>query len=207
MRGDGAAEERLSGAFLVGRIPRRVRMLNPDQVIHDRRLARVGRVRDEEAGTTYMRKVGKRVLDEHGMAIVDFLSALVAEPHPEPARARQLQRRVRRGAGRGLSGSDRPQQARRRRSRPSPRPLRRAARGRSGRRADGAAERRRRASSIAVGFVHRDVRGTNVFVRRDGRPAEPDPLRLRPGHEAVLPVRKRRSTSISRRRPRSGSAT
>jgi serine/threonine protein kinase len=57
-------------------------MLNPDQVLHDRRLARVGRVQDEATGATYMRKVGKTVLGEAGSAVVDFLAALVASPHP-----------------------------------------------------------------------------------------------------------------------------
>jgi hypothetical protein len=55
--------------------------LNPAQVLHDRRWARVGRVRDEASGATCMRKVGKLALAE-GSPVVDFLSALVAEPHP-----------------------------------------------------------------------------------------------------------------------------
>ena len=55
--------------------------LNPAQVLHDRRWARVGRVRDEASGVTCMRKVGKVALAE-GSPVVEFLAALVAQPHP-----------------------------------------------------------------------------------------------------------------------------
>jgi Protein tyrosine and serine/threonine kinase len=56
--------------------------LRAEQVIHDRRLAQVGRVKDEASGATYMRKVGKHVLGPEGLAVLDFLAALVADPQP-----------------------------------------------------------------------------------------------------------------------------
>jgi serine/threonine protein kinase len=56
--------------------------LKPEQVIYDRRLAQVGRVRHDASGATCMRKVGKRVLGPEGVAVVDFLAALVADPQP-----------------------------------------------------------------------------------------------------------------------------
>jgi serine/threonine protein kinase len=144
-------------------------MLNPDQVIHDRRLARVGRIRDEEAGTTYMRKVGKHALDEHGMAIVDFLSGLVAEPHPNLLVPASFS-----GAIGDVLVEDYPDLSSLSKLDVAGLDIRRDV-------SEGRLEIAQVAELMAqlsdgvafihrTGFVHRDVRGTNVFVRRDGGP-------------------------------------
>src|SRR5215471_16950219 len=57
------------------------RMLKPGEVIHDGGWAQVGRLRDE-SGRPFIRKVGKYLLDGDGLAVLDFLAALAAEPHP-----------------------------------------------------------------------------------------------------------------------------
>src|SRR6516165_10856642 len=56
-------------------------MLRPGEVIHDGGWAQVGRLRDE-SGQPFIRKVGKYLLDGDGLAVLDFLAAVAAEPHP-----------------------------------------------------------------------------------------------------------------------------
>lgn len=56
-------------------------MLRPDEVIYDRPWAQVGRLPGED-GQCYIRKVGKHVLSDTGLGIIDFLTKLTADPHP-----------------------------------------------------------------------------------------------------------------------------
>jgi serine/threonine protein kinase len=143
-------------------------MLNPDQVIHDRRLARVGRIRDETTGGTYMRKVGKQPLRPERLAIVEFLAGLVADPHPNLLVPHSF------SGGLGeplvedypdLTGVSKLDAAgldiRRELSEGRLAPV------------EAIAFMVELSDAVAhihrLGFVHRDVRSTNVFVRRDER--------------------------------------
>ncbi len=150
-------------------MPFLVAMLNPDQVLHDRRLARVGRVRDETTGLTYMRKVGKQLLRPERLAVVDFLSELVADPHPNLLVPHSFS-----GGPGELLVEDYPDLTGISKLDVAGLDIRREL---SERRLDvgevvafmadlsGAVAHIHR-----LGFVHRDVRSTNVFVRReDGR--------------------------------------
>jgi Protein tyrosine and serine/threonine kinase len=139
--------------------------LNPAQVLHDRRWSRVGRVRDEASGVTCMRKVGKYVLAE-GSAVVDFLAALVAEPHPNLLVPTSFS-----GAAGDVLVEDYPDLT----------PLKKLdVEGFEVRRelSEGRVSLAQVVDLVAqltdavafvhrTGFVHRDVRGTNVFLRRD----------------------------------------
>jgi serine/threonine protein kinase len=55
--------------------------LAPSEVIYDGRWSQIGRLRDA-AGRDYIRKVGKYVLEPGGLAVVEFLQTLAAQPHP-----------------------------------------------------------------------------------------------------------------------------
>jgi serine/threonine protein kinase len=149
-------------------VPFCVAMLNPDQVIHDRRLARVGRIRDETTGITYMRKVGKQVLSPERLAIVDFLSKLVADPHPNLLVPHSFS-----GGPGELLVEDYPDLTALSKLDVAGLDVRREL-----------SERRLAAGEVVAfmvelsdavahihrhGFVHRDVRSTNVFVRREER--------------------------------------
>jgi serine/threonine protein kinase len=56
-------------------------MLTPEQVLFDRERVRIGRLQDED-GSSYIRKVGKHALNGDGLAVVDFLTLLMEQPHP-----------------------------------------------------------------------------------------------------------------------------
>jgi serine/threonine protein kinase len=56
-------------------------VLAPSEVIYDGHWSQVGRLRDS-SGRNYIRKVGKYVLPPEGLAVVEFLHALTAQPHP-----------------------------------------------------------------------------------------------------------------------------
>jgi serine/threonine protein kinase len=141
-------------------------MLNPDQVIHDRRLARVGRVRDEATGVTYMRKVGKQVLRPERLAIVDFLSALVGDPHPNLLVPKSFS-----GGPGELLVEDYPDLTALSKLDVAGLDIRRELSERRLGTADIVAFMAELSDAVAHihrhGFVHRDVRSTNVFVRRE----------------------------------------
>lgn len=141
-------------------------MLKPGEVIHDGGWAQVGRLRDDD-GRPFIRKVGKYLLEGDGLAVLDFLAALQAESHPNllaPLRfwggpGTQLvedypdlsgERRLdsfafelRNGLSRGEVSLERVLDL-------------------AGQIADAAGFVHRH------GFVHQDVRATNVFVRDEG---------------------------------------
>lgn len=143
-------------------------MLNPDQVIHDRRLAQVGRIRDDATGATHMRKVAKNVLTHERSAIVDFLSELVADPHPNLLVPISFS-----GAPGELLVEDYPDLTAESKLDVAGLDVRRElSDGRldAGQVVDFMVQLSDGVAFIhRSGFVHRDVRSTNVFVRRDGR--------------------------------------
>jgi serine/threonine protein kinase len=55
--------------------------LAPSEVIYDGHWSQIGRLRDE-TGRSFIRKVSKFPLQPDGLAVVEFLHALSAQPHP-----------------------------------------------------------------------------------------------------------------------------
>ena len=141
-------------------------MLTPDQVIHDRRFAWIGRLRDEASGQTFIRKVGKVALGRDEVAVVDFLTRLAEEPHPNllvPIRFS--------GAIGEVLVEDYPDLSAQKRLDVEGFEIRREL-------SNGQLEIGQVADFVAQlsdgvafihrsGYVHRDVRSTNVFVRRE----------------------------------------
>jgi hypothetical protein len=140
-------------------------MLRPGEVIHDGGWAQVGRLLDD-TGQPFIRKVGKYLLDGDGLAVLDFLAALEAEPHPNLLAPLAFS-----GAPGAVLVEDYPDLSGRRRLDQIAFELRNGLS-----RGDLALERVldlvvRIAGAAAhvhrLGFVHQDVRPTNVFVHED----------------------------------------
>jgi hypothetical protein len=141
-------------------------LLKPEQVIHDRRLAQVGRLQDEATGLTFIRKVGKTVLGPGELPVVEFLARLAADPQPNllvPIRFS--------GAVGEVLVEDYPDLSEQKKLDVEGFEIRRElSTGRIGvaQVVDFVAQLCDGVSFIHDGgFVHRDVRSTNVFVRRE----------------------------------------
>jgi serine/threonine protein kinase len=144
-------------------------LLTPDQVIHDRRLAQVGRLRDGETGQSFIRKVGKTVLRSDEAAVVEFLAELSADPQPNLLVPLRFS-----GSVGELLVEDYPDLSSQKKLDLEGIEIRRElSNGRLGvdQVVDFVAQLTDAVAFIhRHGFVHRDVRSTNVFVRReDGR--------------------------------------
>jgi serine/threonine protein kinase len=141
-------------------------MLKPSEVIYDGLWAQVGRLRDE-SGRSFIRKVGKYLLDGEGLAVVDFLHALATQPHPNLL----IPHRFAGGPGEVLV-EDYPDLSDQQRLDTCGFELRNQL-------AKGALRLDQIVDLVvqladgvgfihASGFVHQDVRSRNVFVRREG---------------------------------------